>query len=140
MRFNFVLQLPGCGVCNQLYKDRCQTFGPPTNTNPSGGSNSCHKCKCNNADGQPGQYKRAEFLVSIGWKCLFGGIICQNCNTLCKNQGGFMGNPGENKFRCCGWFFSNGTANKNPDQYPCKQYEQNPPNGVYVGCDSNIRW
>jgi hypothetical protein len=82
-------------LCNQAYKENAN----------NGGSVACNKCK-NNPDGD----EQPTFIVSIGWKCLFGGIICQNCNTLCKNQGGFMGNPGENKFRCCGWFFSNGTA------------------------------
>ena len=122
--FQFCINIgPGTGVCNKGYKDRCaDTYGVTDGT--------CDKCRCNSSGNQ-----EAEFIVSIGWKCLFGGIICQNCNTLCKNQGDFMGNPGENKFRCCGWFFSNGTANKNPDQYPCKQNEQSPPNGIYLDCN-----
>ena len=41
---------------------------------------------------------------SIGWKCLFGGIICQNCDTLCNNQGEVLWVLANHKFRCCGWF------------------------------------
>ena len=107
--FQYCIRIAGCGVCNQGYKDRCQE------TNPSGtliypdagscGAGSCKKCTCNSsATGE------AEFKVLIGWKCLFGGLICKNCNTLCNNQGGFMGDAGVNKFRCCGWFQFNGSS------------------------------
>ena len=120
--FQYCFRLAGVNLCNKAYRENAY----------NGGSVACNKCKNN-----PNGVDEPTFIVSIGWKCLFGGIICQNCNTLCPNQGGFMGTPPNNfKFRCCGWFFGNGTANAHPVQYPCKQNEQSPPATGYVGCNS----
>jgi hypothetical protein len=134
--FQYCIRIAGCGVCNQGYRDRCLGYATPPAGSSSCDDGSCKKCECNNLStgGGDGQ---AEFLVSIGWKCLFGGIICQNCNTLCPNQGGFMGTPpGNYKFRCCGWFNNDGTANANAFQSPCKKNESTPPSTGYEACDS----
>lgn len=100
----YCFRIGGCGTCSQRYKDDCAAgVGDPDNCGGGVGVG-CGKCRCN-ADSSG----RAEFTIELGWKCLFGSLICRNCKTLCKNQGDHfggngMGVEGTTSFRCCGDF------------------------------------
>jgi len=94
----------GKGICNENYKNICTSNGVPGCGRPADG---CDNCKCtypsNCGD------KEAAFFIQLGWKCLFGSLICRNCKTLCDNQGSYqngngMGPAGTSTFRCCGHF------------------------------------
>ena len=86
----------GSGICNDPYRSKC--------VNDCGESFGCNNCKC--TPGNCGS-KQARFDIELGWKCLFGGLICKNCKTLCPGQGPDLGPyqlADSNAFRCCGHF------------------------------------
>ena len=96
----------GVAICNDNYKEKCQASSCLTY--------SCNKCRCTDENGTPllgtncPGTKQALFLIELGWKCLFGSLICRNCDTLCDFQGDYfdtdMGLAGSTQFRCCGHF------------------------------------
>jgi hypothetical protein len=118
LSFQYCFRVASFDLCNNAYRENAY----------NGGTVACNKCK-NNIDGTD----QPTFIVSIGWKCLFGGIICKNCDTLCNNQGrdGFMGAAGSTQFRCCGWFDPVGGSNDNAWEPPCQNISQENPSYCY---------
>ena len=51
------------------------------------GCGSTNKCK-NNSSCDP----ESEFSIQLGWKCLFGSIICRGCKPICDGP----------ERKCCG--------------------------------------
>jgi hypothetical protein len=106
--FQYCFRITSLAICNDTYIAK-------------GNTGDCNNCQNNSLND-----KEAEFIVSIGWKCLFGGLICKDCQTLCDDQGrdGFMGNAGDIPFRCCGWFKADGSSSANAFDFPCQNNDQ----------------
>jgi len=104
----------GQTFCNNSYRDKC-CAGPVPGAECNGyayasvnGYNSlpasdrrklCNKCQCIDTEGTNQPYTgglgttQGVFQIELGWRCLFGGILCVGCDKICRD---------DSTHNCCG--------------------------------------
>ena len=119
LRLKYCFKL-GLTFCNDNYRDACcetsQTDSDSDcytdihpaagagNVYPAGTTNDevcrscgCNSCKCTYEDGSVrstlNSSKQGTFNIELGWKCVFGDLLCRACRKICEPAG---------THKCCG--------------------------------------
>ena len=99
----YCFRIAGCGTCSKAYRClHCSQYSDSDVSSSScskaqssctcTGKKCCVKCRCNDSHDE-----RATFDIELGWKCIFGPLLCNKCGTYCPNDI----NPTANGFHTC---------------------------------------